>query len=177
MSNALASKLGFTFGLDLTGGSPVFGQSQRWSGYVDNVVSLADGVGAGQASFGYLDERTLLTGANDDLDLIGILADALGQTVSMTKLKAILVWNRPRDPDAAANTTDLVIGGAANPFLGFFNAVSTSRLGPIKPGGFVMIAAGHLAGIGSPVAGTGDLLRINNSAGASNKYVLGLIGA
>lgn len=177
MVNSMKSRFGFQFGIDLTGGTPVFGNAQKWGGYVDTIKTLADGNLAGQASLGYLAERTLLTGANDDIDLAGALTDALGQTITVATLKALLIWNRPRNPDDAANTTDLVVGGGSNPFLGIFNAISTSRLGPIKPGGFVMIGADALAGIGAVVAGTGDILRVTNSAGATNKYVLGLIGA
>lgn len=177
MPNSFRTNINLHIDISEAGGTPVFGQPQQWSGSFDFAASLLNGVLADQADLAYLAERAVATGANDDIDLAGVLSTALGQTITAAKIKALLIVNRPRDPAAAPNTTDLTLGGAANPWLGMFAGVSTSKIGPIKPGGYMLIGANALAGIGSVVAGTGDIFRVANSAGATANYVFGLIGA
>lgn len=144
-------------------GSPTFNPD------IEAFFDLADGFAADQADRCYFAERTVLTAANDDLDLAGVMTDIFGATLTFAKLKALLVYNKP------TNSTNLTIGGGTNPFIGFLSG-TTPTIGPIRPGGFLMLACPALTGIGAVVASTGDILRISNSAGASNTYQIGIIG-
>ena len=176
MVNTLKTSFGFNLAVALAGDTPVMGNAQRWTGQIEFAKSLSHGILADQANLCYFAERTIASASNDDLDLSGVLTDAFGDTLANAKLKLILILNRARDASEAANTTDLTIGGGSNPFVGILGGTAPT-IGPIKPGGFVMIGASHLDGIGAVTAGTGDILRIANSSGASAKYVVGLIGA
>ena len=172
---SLTSSLGFSFSLARKN-TAVFGEQPEWSAEIEFVKSLASGVTAGKADIGYLAERAIATGANDDVDLAGVLSDALGTTLTAARLVALLIFNRPRLATDAANTTDLTIGGGSNPFLGFLQGTAP-KIGPLKPGGFLLLAAPtDSQGIGAVTAATADILRITNSAGATNNYVLGLLG-
>lgn len=131
---------------------------------------LASGTGAGQADLVFSDTRTLAASASESLDLAGSLVDALGATLTFARVKGLIVVA------AAANTNDVVIGGAtSNAFVGPF-ADATDKI-KVKPGGTIALwAPGATA---YPVtAGTGDLLQIANSAaGTSVTYDVIIIGA
>jgi len=135
-------------------------------------VELATGTGAGQADLIFHDQRTLAASANEDLDLAGVLTGALGGTLTFARVKAVLI------AAAAANTNDVVLGGAAsNTFVGMFGAAThTVR---VRPGGMLLIAAGQGDPTGYAVtAATGDLLRVaNGGAGTSVTYDVIVIGA
>lgn len=156
-------------------GADTFSGGPYWNGSMTALLNLATGTAAGQADVFYMGERTIASGANDDIDLSGTLANALGTNFVGVELVAVFLINAPKDPEDAPNTTSLTIGAAAAaPVVGFLNAAGV--IGPIKPGGFVLIGAGDAAGIGAIVATTADLLRIANSAGAQNKYQIALVG-
>jgi hypothetical protein len=130
---------------------------------------LSGGTGANQANQIFMDRRTLTTGATESLDLAGALTNLLGQTITFTKVKLILIVN------PATNTTSLTVGNAAsNQFATFLGAV-THTVGPINPGGFFAIGDPGANGY-AVVAATGDLLKIANSAGASITYDIVIIG-
>lgn len=139
---------------------------------LSKIQRIVDGTAAGQADLIYAAERSLASASNDDLDLSGGLTDAFGATITMAEVMGIVVINEAAN--GTANTTDLTIGGATNPFVGFLGATDT--IGPIKPGGTFMMFAGDAAGIGAVTAGTGDILRIANSAGATANYQIAIIG-
>ncbi len=139
---------------------------------MEAMLQTSFGTGANQADLLFIDERTVTTAANDDLDLAGVLTSAFGATITAAELVAVFVINRPRS--GTANTTNLTIGGGSNPVVGFLGG-TTPTIGPIRPGGFVMIGCGDAAGIGAVTAGTGDILRIANSAGASATYQIAII--
>jgi hypothetical protein len=134
---------------------------------------LTDGTGAGNADLLYVAERTVATATDDDIDLAGVLSDVFGTTLTFAELVGILIINKQKD--GTANTTDLTIGGGSNPFVGFLGG-TTPTVGPIKPGGMFMLMSPDAAGIGTVTAGTGDILRITNSAGASNTYQIAIVG-
>jgi hypothetical protein len=136
-------------------------------------IDLLSGTLAGQADLIFADERTVATGANDDLDLAGVLANALGGVLANVEIVAILLINKSKA--GPANTTNLTIGGGTNPFIGFLGG-TVPVIGPIRPGGVVLLACPADVGIGAVVAGTGDILRITNSAGASNTYQIAILG-
>lgn len=134
--------------------------------------ALASGVGANNADQLFTDERTVASATNDDLDLAGVLADVFGATLTMVNLVALFVYNQPRS--GVANTTNLTIGGATNPFVGFLGG-TTPTIGPIRPGGFVMLGCPATLGLGVVTASTADILRIANSSGAAATYQIGIV--
>src|SRR5690242_5474997 len=62
-----------------------------------DILSLTDGTGANQADRVFSDQRTLSASANEDLDFAGSLTDAYGQTITMAKLKALVVKASPNN--------------------------------------------------------------------------------
>lgn len=139
---------------------------------VRKVQAITDGTTANKADILYAAERTVASATDDDIDLAGVLSDAFGATITAAELVGILVINE--GADGVANTTDLTIGGGSNPFVGFLGGTSPT-ITPIKPGGAFMLFAGDAAGIGTVTAGTGDILRISNSSGASADYQICII--
>ncbi len=137
------------------------------------LIELATGTLANQADLVFADERTVASASNDDLDLAGVLANALGGTLAFVEIVAIMVVNKPKS--GVANTTNLTIGAGTNPFLGFLGG-TTPTLGPIRPGGVFLLASPADVGIGTVTAGTADILRIANSAGAPATYQIIIIG-
>lgn len=136
--------------------------------------TLTDGVGLDQADLIYQAERTVLTAANDDLDLSGTtLLDPLGVALAFVKIKTLMIINAPRS--GVANTTTLTIGGGTNAVTGLLGG-TTPTLGPMKPGEVLLRHSSSLAGLCNVVAGTADILRIANSAGATARYQILIIG-
>lgn len=128
---------------------------------------LRNGTSSGLADLVFADNRTLAASANEELDLAGVLS-TLGDTVTFVRVKAIYI------KAAAGNGGNIVVGGAApNGFLGPFADASDQI--EIPADGFVMLAA-PLAGW-AVTAGTGDLLRIENSDGAAaGVYDIAIVG-
>lgn len=133
------------------------------------VYPMSDGTGADQVRQVFTDTRTINASSNDDLDLAGSLVNAVGATITFTKLRAILVRA------AAGNTNNVVVGGAAsNGCVTMFGA-STDKI-VVRPGGMVLLVANDATGY-AVTAGTGDILRIANSgAGTSVAYDIVLLG-
>ncbi len=78
-------------------------------------VSLAYGTGSGQANWVYYASRTVSATTADNLDLSGSLTDGLGNTISATKLKLLVVAVSAPD-----GTKTIRVGprGVANTFQG-----------------------------------------------------------
>lgn len=132
-------------------------------------IEYANGVLANQADIVLSQEYTILTGAFVDIDLNGALTNPVGVAVNAVKIAAMEFVSDP------TNTTDLIIGAApANAFVGPFAAAANSI--KIGPGGFLSMGVGTLAGLGTVTPGTADLLRITNSAGATAKIKVGILG-
>lgn len=146
-------------------GGPSFNPS------MEAVLQLTDGTTAGKADLLFVDERTVNESSNDDIDLAGALTDAFGATITAAEVVALFIINAPRS--GTANASDLTIGNATNAFEGFLSAAGT--IGPIKPGGFLLIGAGNAAGLGAVTAGSADELRIANGAGGNATYQIGII--
>ena len=140
---------------------------------ISGLVNLTDGTGAGMANIMWADERTVASGANDDIDLAGTLKDAFGVTVAAAEIVAILIINAPAS--GAANTTNLTLGAGTNPVAGWLGG-TTPTLGPIRPGGVFLRAESDAAGICAVTAGTADILRVANSSGAAATYQIVIIG-
>lgn len=129
------------------------------------LLEFANGTGANQANQVFVDSRSLTTGASETLDLSGSLTNAFGESITFTAVKAMIVKNN--------GTTALTIGNAAaTQFATFVGAAAHTIL---VPAGGVLVLTAPSAGF--PVAaGTGDLLKIENAAGATCAYDLILIG-
>lgn len=131
-------------------------------------ISHADGTGANQAAILWSDTRTLTTGATESLDLSGTaLTDAFGAAVALTSIKGIVLYS------STANTTNLTIGNVANGLATIFGAATQSLT--LHPGELLVkwtpLAAGYVV-----TAGTADLLKVANAAGASAIYDIIIIG-
>lgn len=130
--------------------------------------NISNGTGANQANMMFSDERTLTASSSEELDLAGSLSDAFGNTITFTTIKAIYI---EADSD---NTNNVEVGGSAsNAFVLFDNPTDIL---PIRPGGCFLIADFGANGY-DVTAGTGDLLKIANSAGSTSvTYKIILIG-
>ena len=153
-------------------GANAFSGGPNWSAAIDEVLSLTDGTTANKCDLAYVAERTVASATNDDIDLAGVLTDAFGATITAAELVALLIVNKQKD--GTANTTNLTIGAGSNPAVGFLGG-TTPTIGPIRPGGMLLLACPDAAGICAVVAGTGDILRVANSSGAQAKYVIAIL--
>lgn len=157
-----------TMQIDSTGAAAVGGAVPTFSRGKQADIILADGTGNNQASKTYSASRSVLTGANDDIDLAGVLTDIMGVSpLTFATVKAIIIRSDP------SNTTILSVGPApANGFLGPFGS-ATDRIN-IRPGGAFVIAAPQTGFTVTPA--TGDLLRVTNAAGATALYSIEVVG-
>ncbi len=137
---------------------------------VTKKVSFANGAGLNQANKVFSDTRSLSASSSEDLDLNGTLTDGFGATFSPTKIKALMI------SAAAANTNDVVVGGAAsNGFVSMFGS-ATDKV-KIPPGGLLLLTAPTANGF-ALTAATADLLKIaNGGSGSSVTFDIVVIGA
>lgn len=136
---------------------------------VTETIRLATGTGANQADKIFHDRRTLGASATEDLDLVGSLADALGVTITMARLKALIV------KAASTNTNNVNVTRPAANGVPLFLAAGDGV--PVLPGGFLAWVAPNAAAI-AVTAATGDLLTFTNSAGSTGvTFDVVIIGA
>ncbi len=133
-------------------------------------ANLSSGTGAGKADLRWSDTRTLTASATEDIDLAGALVDVYGATLTFAKVKAIVI------SAAAANVNNVVVGAGTNPWITALNATGTITL---RPGACVALFAGAAdATTYAVTAGTGDILKITNSAGSTSvTYDIVIIGS
>ncbi len=148
-------------------GSADFGP-QRFAGSVSTLLQLASGTGANQADIVWADERTVASGAADDIDLAGVLSSAFGTTITAVEVVAFLLINAPLDPADAANTTTLTVGGDAA-------AVPNITSGPLGPRGVMLLVDPDANGLATVTATTGDIIQITNSSGAAAVYQVAIL--
>lgn len=133
-------------------------------------VHLESGTTAGKADKVFHDQRTLAASASEDLDLAGVLTDVYGASITFAKIKFIAI------SAASGNTNNVLVGAAsATQFVGLLNAAGVIAL---RPGMTFAAMAGVLDATGMAVtAGTGDLLKIANSAGSTSvTYDIVIVG-
>lgn len=137
---------------------------------VDASTPFTNGEGANQAEVAFTDQRTLSASSSEELDLSGTaLQDAFGIDVAFTSIKVMIITA------ASANTNDVLVGGAASNAWSTWASNATDEV-IIVPGGTLALIAPDAAGY-VVAAGTGDLLRIeNSSSGTSVTYDITLIG-
>lgn len=132
---------------------------------------LQTGVGASQADQMFFDQRNIAASGTDDLDLTGTaLQSALNVNIAFARVKLLLI------EALGTNVNNLIVGNAAaNPWVGPFGAGTHTV--QVRPGGLLVMACSDITGW-AVVAGTGDLLRVANSAaGSAVDYKIVLIGA
>lgn len=135
---------------------------------IEALLQLADGTTADKANIAFVDERTVASNTTEGLDLAGVLSDAFGSTIAAAEIVALMIVNRPRS-GSPANTTDLTVGGGTN---GVFASAMPFVL---KPGAFMLLAAGDAAGLKTVTPGTADILTVANSTGAAAKYQIAIL--
>jgi hypothetical protein len=133
-------------------------------------LDLSSGTGANQADKIFSDTRTLAASATEDLDLAGVLVDALGSTLTFARIKGLLIC------PAAANTNSLIVGNAAsNGFISWVGGATHTVT--VRPGGLFALFAPDATAY-AVTAATADLLHIaNGGAGTSVTYDIVIIGA
>lgn len=115
----------------------------------------------------FSDTRTIALSANEDLDLSGVLTDALGGLITAAEVCAIFV-----KADAANINSVNVSRPAANGFIGPFLAAGDGI--SVKPGEYALLSSPSGWAV---TAGTGDLLNIANSgAGTAVSYDIVILG-
>lgn len=132
-------------------------------------LGFSTGVGASQADKIFADQRTIAASGTDDLDLAGVLLDALGAVITMARIRALIV------KAAAANTNNVVMGVGTNPITSILGGTTPTLT--IRPGGLLVLAAPDATGY-VVTASTADILRFANSgAGTSVTYDVVIVGA
>ncbi len=131
---------------------------------------LTSGTGLNQADKIWADTRIIAASGTDDLDLAGVLTDAFGASITFARIKAMLIYAW------GANTNNVVVGAAAsNQFINWVGA-GTHTVN-VRPGGLLLLATPDATAY-AVTAGTGDLLRVANSAGGTGvTYDICLIGS
>lgn len=137
------------------------------------LLQFTVGTGANQFDLEFFDERSIATGADDDIDLAGVLTDEFGTVITYAEIMLIAIFNRPRT--GSPNTTTLTIGGGTNPFVGFLSGTAP-KVTKLGPGGGLLLWNPDATGLGAVGAGASDILRITNSAGATAKVQVGVLG-
>jgi hypothetical protein len=131
--------------------------------------TFADGSGAAQINQVWTDTRTLTASATENLDLSGVLANAFGVTLALTKLKTIVVQA------SSANTNNVQVTRPASNGVPLFMAASDGIALPA--GGIFAAVFPDAAGV-TVTASTGDILTVTNSAGSTSvTYTITLFGA
>jgi hypothetical protein len=131
-------------------------------------VDLDVGTGSGQANQYFADLRTLAGGANEELDLAGVLENRFGQTVTFANIKFIFIENT-----ATTDSTLAVGGAAANAFINWVgNATDIVNI----PGQGVFILGSNARDF-DVTAGTGDKLKLENLDGVNSlSYNIIIVG-
>ena len=130
-----------------------------------DTMRFLTGTAALQMDTCHFGEYTIASGGTLSLDLSGTLRSPAGDTSLFVELAMIFVENRPVDGNAAANTTNIQIGGGTN-CIPLFGDVS-DKTQPLGPGSVFFLADPDGGGICTVTAATGDILTIVNSAGAA----------
>jgi hypothetical protein len=166
----LSAKVRMT--LDVTETNPLTPGLATFQASIDSFMEFVTGTGTGQANMVYVADRSVAGGANDDIDLAGVLTRPLGGVFTAAEIVGILILNSPTS--GVANTTNLTLGGGTNPVVGYLGG-TTPTIGPIRPGGMRALFETDAAGLCAVTSATGDILRISNGAGAVNNYRIAVL--
>ena len=139
---------------------------------IDQTVEFFDGVGVGQVDVQWTRRLLIGSGATATIDLNGADADAFGNGNSFLTLCGIYL--NAETYDGIQNTTNITVGGGANPFLGLFGVATGVKV--MRPGQVFCRFNAGTGGLGTVIPGTGDLIAFTNAAGASATIQVSLIG-
>jgi len=148
------------FGLSLVATDDSTDELSRLVDYLNlsRGVTFSEGEGANQIDMVFHDQRTLVDGANETLDIHdGSLTNKVGVPITMDKLKALYIKN-------GSTEAGLIIGGAAADQLGLFSDVSDKLVLP--PGGEFLIIAPGASGI--DCSSNSDLKLEHDGTGSSS---------
>ena len=129
--------------------------------------TLTSGTGANQANRCWHDARTLGNGANETIDLraVGGAVDGVGQTLTLTRLVALIIYN------THATTAITVEPGASDGWTSAFAGVEK-----IKPGGIHVYVAPGAAGY--VISNTVKNIKVTNlEAGAGATFDIIIVGS
>jgi hypothetical protein len=128
---------------------------------------LASGVGLNQADMIWSDQRTLGSGANEDIDLAGSLTSHISGTLTLARVKGLWIYA------SSANTVNLTVSRPASLGAALFSAAGDALV--LKPGGAFFWLDPSAAGV-TITGGSTDLV-VNILAGAaSSVYDIVVIG-
>lgn len=149
-------------------GAAIGGDVPQFSANTDRHLIFSPGVATvNNADLLYKATRTLAASATEDLDLAGVLTNALGEVVAAAEVVAIII------EAATGNTNDVRYGPAASAgaLLGFADATDRRA---IAPGDFDVLTCRR----GWPVtATTADKITVlNAAAGTPVTYTITIIG-
>lgn len=130
------------------------------------ISEVTEGTSADQADVVFHANRSLTAAASEDLDLSGSLTDPFNATVSLARVKRLVIRNN-------STTGTLTIGGAASAaWAGPFSSGGTATIGPE-----CVFVCERKDATGYPVtAGTGDKLKILNNGGTTSTYDIVVVG-
>jgi len=130
--------------------------------------TITDGDAINKMDIVWSDQRTLTATTSENLDLAGGLTDTYGNTLTFAKVKYLFV------SAAAANNGIIQVGGAAsNAFVNW--VANSSDILQVRAGGWFDLAAPDADGY-AVTAGTGDILKINNTGAAAGTYNIAIGG-
>lgn len=132
--------------------------------------TLLDGSGANKVHQLWSSEaRSISASSSEALDLSGTLTDAFGNSIALTKVKAIMI------KASDSNVNDVVVGGAAsNGWISPFGD-ATDKIN-VKPGGMLLLVAPDANGLAA-TASTADQLKVaNSSSGSAVVYDIIIVG-
>jgi hypothetical protein len=135
------------------------------------LLTMSSGTGSNQADKLWISTgRTLAASTAEDLDLAGTLTDVFGATITMARVKGLII------AASAANTNNVIVGNAAsNGFISWVGAAAHTVT--VRPGGVLALFAPDATAY-TVTSGTGDLLHVaNGAAGSAVTYDVAVIGA
>ena len=128
--------------------------------------TLAEGVGMNQCDKIFWKTYSVPFGTPVDIDLAGSLSDLLSGTLTLAKLKLLMIFNQASE---GAPTNILNVGGGSNPITTLWGA--GGDIIKVKPQGCLLLFDPTAGGY-AVTAGTGDILRLDAAAGTFNVDIM-----
>ena len=146
----------------------VGGGTPQFNAAINYALSLSPGTDdTDKADLLYHATAQLAASANADLDLAGVLADALGTTIAAAEIVALIL----EADDGNTNTIRIGPAASAGALLGFADA--SDRVG-VAPGGILVLT--NPAGWAVTATSADKLNVANSAAGSVVNYTITLIG-
>lgn len=123
---------------------------------------FSNGTGANQANNVFTDDFAIAGAGSQTYDLAGSLVNALGQVLTFSAIKAIIIKN--------TGATPITYGGGSNPLAAFMGAGTHTITVPA--GGLVVLIDPTAAGQ-SVTGSTGDILRLAGTDAAGTIIIFG----